>query len=331
VRKELTVAPAMALLIASSGSALSADLPSVKAAYAPPPPPPIWSGFYAGLNAGYGFGSNGNVYTDPAISSFSASENGPLFFPGDITNIMTLSSLAANAGSASVNQNGFIGGGQVGYNYQWGPSFLIGIEADIQGAGIRGSGQTIGGGVASYSSGGGLTETATSVGSNKISAGVDWLGTVRGRLGYLVTPTLLIFGTGGLSYGGAYANITNYSATTYSVALGEFNQFFSPAPDTTHTFIGGGQKSQTLVGWNAGGGLEWMFMPNWSLKAEAFYWNLGNMNVGTASFAAAPLPGGFAGPGPYPAATFGVARINYAGVVARAGVNYHFNWGSLLR
>ena len=39
---------------------------------------------------------------------------------------------------------------------------------------------------------------------------------------------------------------------------------------------------QTLVGWNVGGGLEWMFMPNWSLKAEAIYWNMGNMTVPTA-------------------------------------------------
>jgi outer membrane immunogenic protein len=38
-----------------------------------------------------------------------------------------------------------------------------------------------------------------------------------------------------------------------------------------------------LSGWTAGGGLEWMFMQNWSLKAEALYWDLGRMNVETVA------------------------------------------------
>jgi outer membrane immunogenic protein len=335
VRKDLTVAPAMALLIISTGSSLAADLPSKKEAFLPPPPPPpIWSGFYAGLNAGYNFGANGTVYSSPAISSFNASENGPLLTGDSLNGILGLSSLAANAGLVNVNQNGFIGGGQVGYNYQWGPSFVIGIEADIQGAGIRGSGQSVGAGVASVTADN-TTATATSVGTNRINAGVDWLGTVRGRIGYLFTPTLLIYATGGLSYGGAYANVTNYSTTSLSFSYAKpeilvLDLMSNSSGGSTHTFVGGGQRSQTLVGWNAGGGLEWMFMPNWSVKAEAFYWNLGNMNVPTAGFAAAPVPNAYFGAAGQPASTYGVTRVNYAGVVARAGVNYHFNWGSLL-
>lgn len=341
MRKELTFAPAMALLIVSTGSSLAADLPSRKEAYVPPPPPPpIWSGFYAGLNAGYGFGANGNVYSSPAISSFNSSENGPccgssIIYGGDLNNILGLSSLAANSGVTSLNQNGFVGGGQIGYNFQWSPSFVVGIEADIQGAGIRGSGHSIGAGVASTAADY-HTATATSVGANNITAGVDWLGTVRGRIGYLFTPTLLVYATGGLSYGGVYANVTNYSTT--SLTFGQTAEAIplqdiflsSYSAGSTHTFFGGGQRSQTLVGWNAGGGLEWMFAPNWSVKAEAFYWNLGNMNVPTASFAVAPIPGAYYGAGGEGASTIGVTRINYAGVIARAGVNYHFNWGSLL-
>lgn len=342
MRKELTVAPAMALLIVATGSSLAADLPSRKEAFLPPPPPPpMWTGFYAGLNAGYGFAANGNTYMSPAVSSFDSSENGPSNFGlirgGDVNSILGLSNLAANAGFAAVNQSGFIGGGQIGYNYQWGPSFVIGIEADMQGTGIRGSGQSIGAGVAS--TGNDIrTATATSLGSSTVHAGVDWLGTVRGRLGYLVTPTLLVYGTGGLSYGGVYANVTNYSTTSLSYSTNvktvqplEFVPVSLFSPDSTHTFIGGGQRSQTLVGWNAGGGLEWMFAPNWSVKAEAFYWNLGNLNVATASFATAPTPGVRYGAGGEPATAIGFARVNYAGVVARAGVNYHFSWGSLLR
>lgn len=347
MRKDLTVAPALALLIASTGSAFAADLPSRKEAYVPPPPPPpLWTGFYAGLNAGYGFGANGNVYnspvyTSPAISSFDSSENGPIIFPaalmgnrtGSLNDIISLSNLAANAGVASVNQHGFIGGGQIGYNFQWGQSFVIGIEADIQGAGIRGTGQSSGAAALS-ASGPYSTTTATSVGMSRINAGVDWLGTVRGRIGYLFTPTLLVYATGGLSYGGVHADVTNYSTTAlttnYDLSRGlRVVPVLSLAPDATYTFFGGGQRSSTLVGWNAGGGLEWMFSPNWSVKAEAFYWDLGNLNLPTASVAAAPVSGNrFGG---YQAATsIGYTRVNYAGVVARAGLNYHFNWGSLL-
>src|ERR1019366_5528461 len=61
VRKHISaVAIALAL---SAGSALAADLPSRKEApvYVPPPPPPLWTGFYAGLNAGYGWGATSNA------------------------------------------------------------------------------------------------------------------------------------------------------------------------------------------------------------------------------------------------------------------------------
>jgi outer membrane immunogenic protein len=188
-----------------------------------------------------------------------------------------------------------------------------------------------------YEEGGGASAASVAFGGTTVNAEVDWLGTVRGRFGYLFTPTLLVFGTGGLSYGGVYANISNFAVTNinrhevyeeYSGDRGSFSQ----------TYIGGGNKSQTLVGWNVGGGLEWMFMPNWSLKAEGIYWNMGSMNVGTYSIAApATLPtGSLSIPvgivsennSSNVGATFGNVRVNYQGVIARAGLNYHFNWGS---
>jgi opacity protein-like surface antigen len=80
-----------------------------------------------------------------------------------------------------------------------------------------------------------------------------------------------------------------------------------------HIFYGGGSRLQMLVGWNVGGGLEWMFMPNWSLKAEGIYWNMGNMNVPTASFAAAPVLVNWSSPfsANNPLATVGNVRVNY--------------------
>lgn len=129
----------------------------------------------------------------------------------------------------------------------------------------------------------------------------------------------------GLTYGGVHANTTNLAYTAYEdiPPVGE--------AEGTQPFFGTSSKSQTLVGWNAGGGIEWMVSQNWSVKAEAIYWNLGNMNVATTS--AAPLIG---------SATLGRTRtpqysipahagagntnINYQGVIARAGINHHFNF-----
>jgi outer membrane immunogenic protein len=87
--------------------------------------------------------------------------------------------------------NGVIGGLQFGYNYQFG-SYLAGIEADIQATGQRGT--------SNFAVNTGLVTTppTTLVGSD--SEKLDWLGTLRGRLGVTV-DRWLAYGTGGLAYG----------------------------------------------------------------------------------------------------------------------------------
>jgi outer membrane immunogenic protein len=85
----------------------------------------------------------------------------------------------------SLHNSGFIGGGQVGYNLQFADSWLIGIEADIQGTGARSSASAIG--IVPIA---GLPPSTAQAQSNiSVNHAVDYLGTVRGRLGYLVTPT----------------------------------------------------------------------------------------------------------------------------------------------
>jgi outer membrane immunogenic protein len=351
----------VAALALTAGAALAADLPSRKGPPVlppPPPPPPLWTGFYAGLNAGYGFGTNSNTQS---IGLGSQDFTG-FGYPRDTKDVVLLardqrdylwsgnSTLGAGLALSGVGNNseqhGFIGGGQVGYNYQWGPSFVIGLEADIQGTGIRGTSRTVGLGSDSTTVGYDryhrYSADSTAFGATNVNAGVDWLGTVRGRVGYLFTPTLLAYVTGGLTYGGVYANVNNYgvSSTTinayhYDGKLDERDSGFG----FSHTFIGGGNKSQTLVGWNVGGGLEWLLSPNWSVKAEAIYWNMGNQTLPTVGVAAAPesafVGGGRerslsdsrgSGPSASPAVVYGATRVNYQGVIARAGINYHFNW-----
>ena len=183
-RTLLASAGAMAL----TGAAVAADL----GARPPPPvflpPPPIfsWTGLYLGVNAG-GTWSNSNTVDTTAVPVFAA--------PTFETELALSSALATT--SVPVSNSGFIGGGQIGYNYQFNNSFVAGVEADLQGiAGSTQTGKVFGSGVPVNFP----AETITSaVGANKR---VDYIGTVRGRLGFLVTPTLLAYGTGGLAYGG---------------------------------------------------------------------------------------------------------------------------------
>jgi len=304
-------------------SALAADLPSIKSAPAATPAS-LWTGFYAGLNSGYNFGTNSSSYTTGyGPGNFTAT---------DLTGVNNFSYLmtgvgSAQTGAASNNQSGFIGGGQVGYNYQLQQNFVVGVEADIQGAGIGGSGGFSGVGV-NGTSVSGTDYGANSAGLTSISSSVNWLGTVRGRLGYLLTPKLLAYGTGGLTYGGVKAGVSDNVYTSY-IGLADSRYPF----EGSQTYFGNSATSQTLVGWNVGGGFEWMFMPNWSLKGEAIYWNLGNINLNTTSIAGAggshdyTVPGQQEGVLPYQVSSL-TTSINYQGAVVRAGINYHFNFAN---
>jgi outer membrane immunogenic protein len=287
----LASASAMAL----AGTALAADLPS----RAPPPvylpPPPTWTGFYAGLNAGGSWlGNNGvgtattNVFDDPIIH-----------FEGE-----GLGAAQSQTGVANVPAGGVIGGGQIGYNYQFSPAFLVGIEADIQGLGVHGHGHFVGFGQDTFPD-----DQVTSIVSSEKS--VNWLGTVRGRLGWLATPTLLIYGDGGLAYGGVKASTAITSIWTNPVET--FGEQWVP---------GFGSISKTQVGWTAGGGVEWMFMPNWSLKAEYLYYSLGN-----AHYALSTNSVDFSVPATR-TTNASLIGTRFNGNIVRVGLNYHFNSGA---
>jgi outer membrane immunogenic protein len=274
--KKAHVAGAIAAAL-TVGSAFAADLPSTKAPpYLPPPPPPMWTGFYVGLNAGGTWSDSNSVDT----ASFAT-------IPGT-------AALFANLASASVpvgQSGGFIGGGQIGYNWQFSNNFVAGIEADIQGVAHSGN---------SGSAATAFFPVVTTLSSTKT---LDYLGTVRGRLGYLVTPTLLAYGTGGLAYGGVSSSTT----ITQSAFVVPFGNSYSSFSDTR-------------AGWTAGGGVEWMFWPNWSAKAEYLYYDLGNVNYSGSLSLAVGLPG----------LTYAIPQstTRFNGHIVRAGVNYHFNWGA---
>jgi outer membrane immunogenic protein len=333
----------VSLLALVVSSAFAADLPSAKGPPPIYPPTPIWTGFYAGLNAGYDWGTSANAATGsaPLLDAVALIANG--FDPAHVVagGLNNGGTALANSGTAKVNQSGFIGGGQIGYNYQWGSNFLAGLEADIQGTGARGSGIYTGAFQDSiqWNDGPGAHPCGptvncvlvrTAAGAGRVSAKTDWLGTARGRLGYLFSPTLLVYGTGGLAFGGVSAS-TVHSAI-FQGSLANLNPPFAGFNGVISlpTLAGSGHYSNTRVGWTAGGGLEWMFMPNWSLKTEALYYDLGKAAVGSSPVVAAS-PSTIAVP-PSLAVNAGqpliasrpTTHVAFNGVVVRAGVSYHF-------
>jgi outer membrane immunogenic protein len=176
-------------------------------AQAPPPAPaPVynWTGWYAGLNFGVGLGTSNNATTTSADTLAQ-------FFPGTTPS----GSLGANSGITTVNQNGPIGGGQFGYNWQFSPLIVFGFEADIQGADISGLGNNTGTATERFAGTSTFFKSVTTANSaealaasftnaaisgsgfDSVTADVRWLGTVRARAGYLITPNLLLYATGG--------------------------------------------------------------------------------------------------------------------------------------
>jgi outer membrane immunogenic protein len=226
-----------------------------------------WSGFYIGGNLGYGWG-DGN--TDGSFLAPSADVSGGI-----------------NDTSLGARSKGVTGGAQAGYNWQIG-SLLTGIEADIQGSGIKASARAN-----AVNALTGVPDPAVVLSSEpKLS----WFGTMRGRLGVTVTPDLLLYGTGGLAYGRVEASANNQLFRDGSLLV-EY-----PA-----------SVSKTKVGWTAGAGAEWMFAHNWSAKLEYLYVDLGSESaIGKSASSDLSL---FSNPDTW----------RFRENITRVGVNYHFN------
>ncbi len=346
----------------SVGVDQSSALPNFKAEpLAAPVIAPMWTGFYAGLNAGYGWGTNsGNNSNLTNMGSWNVPGN----FAYDnyvVSNGAPIGGVGISSFRSNIGQSGFIGGAQFGYNYQLDKNFVVGVETDIQGTSMTGSNSAtnmLGGSSAAngidttvydpeypnepfqiYNSNSKFSTTQNTYGASTVSAGVDWLGTVRGRVGYLWSPTFLIYGTAGLAYGGVKANIATNGVinSTVNITGNAGNAGITTTQlSVAQPYFGGGHSSEILLGYTVGGGVEWMLSSNWSLKGEALYYNLGNMNVSTIAMAPSSY-GSFRGyvedVQTWQAAAgagivSGTTTVNYQGIIARAGVNYHFNFGA---
>jgi outer membrane immunogenic protein len=255
--KKLLLIAAVGFLAFDTVMASAADIAPV-VAKAPPPLPPVyypWTGFYIGGNIGDGF----------ANTDFSGTTSG------------TLKGVPfQETFNASRSQHGWLGGGQLGVNYEIVPRLVVGVEGDIDWSNIQGS-------VSACSS-----KTATGVIDCATSTGkIDDFGTVRGRVGY-VFDNLLVYGSGGFAWASNVFAINSASS--------------SATPD----------------GWAAGGGLEWRFLPNWTLRVE--YLHLQFSRVSDAFNLNGTVKG-------VPFASTSNVSANTGVEVLRVGLNYLFNWG----
>ncbi|BAL75451.1 outer membrane protein [Bradyrhizobium cosmicum] len=292
--RTMLVAAAIGMLIIPRAFAADMAVPRI---YTKAPPVAVdpgynWSGFYAGLNIGYGWGRSATT------ADFIDSEGGAL--------------LSSSAGT--FNLDGLTGGGQIGFNWQR-DVFVVGLETDFQGSGQKGSIDALCAGAPAGLQDGvcmpghrgdNTFDPALPVAFN-LTQKLDWFGTVRGRLGVAVTPRVLFYGTGGLAYG-RVSTSGSVNAINVGGTPGADGGTFTPV---TASF----SSSTTKVGWSAGAGIEGAFSDNWSARLEYLYVDLGTVSGSLATpaiaLSGAPLVVGY--------------RSHVTDNILRFGVNYRFS------
>lgn len=188
-----------------------------------------WSGVYVGAHAGWATGGwDGRLATDGASSS-------------DIW----------QSPGKSLDSNAWLGGGQIGFNLQSG-SLVYGLEVDATFADMSDSGS--------------FETDGPAIGEESytwdIDAEIEAFGTARVRVGYLVTPTFLLYGTGGIAWAKTSADIVT-------------SHTWVPDPSKSLGVTARGSVDETHVGWAAGIGSEIQLADNWSVRGEWLHVDLG--------------------------------------------------------
>ncbi len=236
-----------------------------------------WTGFYLGGNVGYGWSHR------------------------DFTNTITGTSPTAQntaINSGTDDGKGGLGGGQIGFNYQFLTNWVAGIEADIDAAHIASSTSACFTALVSVS----LCGTR--------DTDIKDFATVRGRLGYAFN-NWLVYGTGGWAW-------EHGSNTTQITCIGPACPGTPGIPPTSP------QPASVDVnpsGWAAGGGLEWAFLPNWTLRAEYLHLQFDGVTEDRSKSSASVQN------------LFITTHVssNVGIDVVRLGVNYLFDWGASSR
>lgn len=238
-----------ALLATVAVPAFAADMP-VKAPYREPPEVYNWTGLYIGGHVGGGWSKFKGI--DPDLLADQ-------FFTGDAF--------------SSPKPRGIVGGFHAGYNWQVAPVIVLGIEGDFSFSGMKQT-QTLnvpGGPTVLSPTVGGLACVNCDL-QDGLRAKIDNLASVRGRLGFLITPNLMFYGTGGAAWAEAKIDVSG-SATFTQAALPASlrgTQFAS--------LTASGDK--TFSGWVIGGGGEYMLTRNILLRVEYLHYDFGSKTVG---------------------------------------------------
>jgi len=273
----------VAVAMMLGGEAFAADM----AVKAPPlTSAPSWTGFYLGIEGGYGWG-DGNAPlagNDPASQGILA---GTTFLGG------------TPLPNPSWHNSGGFGGFEGGYNFQFNRQWVAGIEADISGANISGSAR-----VTSFIQNAPLIPVTQTVATRQ---SIGWFSTIRPRIGFLATDQLLLYGTAGLAIAGVNESVSYSASTAGASAVGGFS-FVCVAANTPCLQNAG---TRTVAGWTAGGGAEYAIDRMLSVKAEYLYVGLPSTGVGAVVPGTAP-------------ASFNAAfsRPNFQAV--KVGLNWNF-------
>jgi outer membrane immunogenic protein len=277
MKKVLLVAAAGFLAINAIQLANAADMgPPPIVAKAPIAPPVFnWTGFYFGGNFGGGWDS--------------------IDYTANTTGTLGGAPFAPSSATGTRNLSGVLGGGQLGFNWQFATHWVAGVEADIDATSLNGSDSGC-----DHTAGGAVGSCATA------TTRVDDFGTVRGRLGYAF-DRVLVYGTGGW----AWDNDRTTSATT-CIGPG--------CPGTVLPFTGNPSPvSLSNSGWTAGAGVEWGFLPSWTFRAEYLHLQFAGIQSNstfTGTVGGVPL-----------LSTIHTQATANADIL-RFGVNYLFNWGA---
>ncbi len=182
------------------------------------------------------------------------------------------------SGPPRMELSGGMLGGQIGAQYHFNGGVLIGVEADY--------------------SRGNLSETVRDGNAITQTGEIEWTGTLRARLG-LPMGAWMPYVTGGLMWmGGTYNQQCPQAGATNSTHCNSFDRY-SLTDTRTHT------------GWVGGAGVEWMVARNFSVKAEALWYKVGDE---TYDLGKAPITGKNVTP----------VQIEYDGMLFRIGGNYRF-------
>jgi outer membrane immunogenic protein len=209
MRRRSSTLLALATIGLAASQASAADLPRKAPAYVPPAPPPyVWTGCYIGGNVGAAFAHI------------------------DVTDVVT------GASGSRTSDTSFAGGGQIGCDYQFYNSWVVGIRNMFDATDIHRS-RT-------------FSDPLRFPGvAGTVDTRVRWFDALTARLGYLVAPNWLIYGQGGAAWTSAEATANINGIQVASIS------------------------GNSRTGWTAGGGVEWMFVPHWSLFLEYNYMGFG--------------------------------------------------------